>query len=189
MCVYSDEGGLRDGESVDPVFKPDFNLDLMRSYPYVGRALAFQRERFLALGGFNSNYGELAPHDVLWRMVERDGIKVIEHIAEVMLESTLGLAQWLALPDVIELNPQVLEAHLQRLGVAHEIRQGSFTLLNRVDYLHAVRPLVSIIIVCKDQLAAVQRCVETLLEKTAYSEYELLLIDNGSESPPMLEPG
>ena len=187
LCVYSDEGRLRDGESVDPILKPDFNLDLMRSYPYVGRALAFQREQFLALGGFNSNYGELAPHDVLWRMVERDGIKVIEHIAEVMLESTLGLAQWLALPGVIELNPQVLEAHLQRLGVAHEIRQGSFTLLNRVDYLHAVRPLVSIIIVCKDQLAAVQRCVETLLEKTAYSEYELLLIDNGSESPPMHE--
>jgi glycosyltransferase involved in cell wall biosynthesis len=187
LCVYSDEGRLRDGESVDPILKPDFNLDLMRSYPYVGRALAFQREQFLALGGFNSNYGELAPHDVLWRMVEKEGIKVIEHIAEVMLESTLGLAQWLALPGVIELSPQVLEAHLQRLGVAHDIRQGSFTLLNRVDYLHAVRPLVSIIIVCKDQLAAVQRCVETLLEKTAYSEYELLLIDNGSESPPMLE--
>lgn len=187
LCIYSDEGGLRDGESEDPVFKPDFNLDLMRSYPYVGRALAFQRERFLALGGFNSSYGELAPHDVLWRMVENDGVEVVEHIAEVMLESTFGLAQWLALPEVIELNPQVVEAHLQRLGIAHEIRQGSYTSLNRVDYLHAARPLVSIIIICKDQLAAVQRCVETLLEKTAYSEYELLLIDNGSESPQTLE--
>ncbi|TVT85658.1 glycosyltransferase [Pseudomonas sp. H3(2019)] len=187
LCVYGDEGGLRDGESADPVFKPDFNLDLMRSYPYVGRSLAFQRERFLALGGFNSSYGELAPHDVLWRMVEGDGVEVVEHIAEVMLESTLGLAQWLALPDVIELNPQVLEAHLQRLGVAHEVRQGSFTLLNRVDYLHAERPQVSIIIVCKDQLAVLQRCVESLLEKTAYSEYELLLVDNGSESAQTLE--
>lgn len=187
FCVYGDEGGLRDGESADPVFKPDFNLDLMRSYPYVGRSLALQRERFLALGGFDSSYGELAPHDVLWRMVEDDGIKVVEHIAEVLLESTLSLAQWLALPEVIELNPQVLEAHLQRLGVAHEIRQGSFTLLNRVDYLHADRPLVSIIIVCKDQLAVLQRCVESLLEKTAYSEYELLLVDNGSESAQTLE--
>jgi glycosyltransferase involved in cell wall biosynthesis len=55
-------------------------------------------------------------------------------------------------------------------------------LLNRVDYRHARRPLVSIIIVTKDQTAALQRCVETLLEKTAYSEYELLLVDNGSES-------
>ncbi|MFW0758859.1 glycosyltransferase [Pseudomonas sp. H11T01] len=187
LCIYGDEGGLRDGESADPVFKPDFNLDLMRSYPYVGRSLAFQRERFLTLGGFNSRYGELAPHDVLWRLVEDDGIQVVEHIAEVLVESTLGLSQWLALPEVIELNPQVLEAHLQRMGVAHEIRQGSFTLLNRVDYRHADRPLVSIIIVCKDQLAVLQRCVESLLEKTAYSEYELLLIDNGSETSQALD--
>ena len=44
------------------------------------------------------------------------------------------------------------------------------------------RPLVSIVIVSKDQTVALQRCVESLLEKTAYSEYELLLVDNGSES-------
>jgi glycosyltransferase involved in cell wall biosynthesis len=182
LCVYGDEGVLRDGESVDPILKPDFNLDLMRSYPYVGRALAFARERFLALGGFNSSFGELAPHDVLWRMVEADGIKSVGHIADVMLESMQGFAQWLALPEVIERNRQVVQAHLQRLGVDHELRQGSFTLLNRIDYRHAERPLVSIIIISKDQLAALQRCVESLLEKTAYSEYELLLIDNGSES-------
>ena len=40
--------------------------------------------------------------------------------------------------------------------------------------------MVSVIIVTQDQTAAVQRCVETLLEKTAYTEYELLLVDNGS---------
>lgn len=60
-CLYSDEGSLRSGEPAEPAFKPDFNLDLMRSYPYVGRALAFQRERFLALGGFEPTFVELAP--------------------------------------------------------------------------------------------------------------------------------
>lgn len=181
-CVYSDEGGLRDGESVEPAFKPDFNLDLMRSYPYVGRALAFKRERFLALGGFDTTFTELAPHDMLWRMVESDGTQVIGHVAEVLLESPFDLSRWLAEPGVIEQNPRVLEAHLQRIGVAHEIRRGSCQLLNRVDYRHARRPLVSIIIVTRDQTAALQRCVETVLEKTAYAEYELLLVDNGSET-------
>jgi GT2 family glycosyltransferase len=76
----------------------------------------------------------------------------------------------------------LLQAHLQRLGVAHDIRQGSSALLNRVDYQHADQPLVSIIIASQDQTIALQRCVETLLEKTAYSEYELLLVDNGSEN-------
>jgi glycosyltransferase involved in cell wall biosynthesis len=181
-CLYSDEGSLRDGESAEPAFKPDFNLDLMRSYPYVGRALAFERERFLALGGFAPDFAQLAPHDVLWRLVESDGTQVVGHIAEVMLESPFDLSKWLAAPGVLEQNPRVLEAHLQRLGLAHDIRRGSCELLNRVDYHHARRPLVSVIIVTRDQTAALQRCVETLLEKTAYTEYELLLVDNGSTS-------
>lgn len=181
-CVYSDEGSLRDGESAEPAFKPDFNLDLMRSYPYVGRALAFKRERFLALGGFDATFSELAPHDMLWRMVENDGTQVVGHVAEVLLESPFDLSRWLAEPGVIEQNPRVLQAHLQRLGIEHEIRRGSCELLNRVDYRHARRPLVSIIVVTRDQTAALQRCVETVLEKTVYTEYELLLVDNGSET-------
>ncbi|MDZ4325787.1 MAG: glycosyltransferase [Pseudomonas sp.] len=181
-CLYSDEGGLRLGESAEPAFKPDFNLDLMRSYPYVGRALAFERDRFLSVGGFNSEFAELAPHDVLWRMVENDGTQAVGHIAEILLESSLDLAKWLSQPQVLDINPLLLEAHLQRLGIAHEIRPGSSTILNRIDYLHGDRPLVSIIIVSKDQISALQRCVESLLEKTGYGEYELLLVDNGSES-------
>ncbi|MBS4089450.1 glycosyltransferase [Pseudomonas rustica] len=181
-CLYSDEGSLRGGESAEPAFKPDFNLDLMRSFPYVGRALAFERERFVALGGFDTALADLAAHDVLLRMVESDGTQVVGHVAEVLLESARDLATWLAERGVIDNNPRLLEAHLQRLGVAHTIRRGSTELLNRVDYQHAARPLVSIIIVTKDHTAALQRCVESLLEKTVYSEYELLLVDNGSES-------
>ncbi|MDD0967588.1 MULTISPECIES: glycosyltransferase [Pseudomonas] len=181
-CLYSDEGGLSQGESAEPVFKPDFNLDLMRSYPYVGRALAFDRQRFLALGGFDAAFGELAAHDVLWRMVENDGTQVVGHIAEVLLESAFDLAKWLSQPQMADDNARLIEAHLHRLGISHTIRRGASALLNRVDYLHGRTPLVSIIIASKDQTAAVQRCVETLLEKTLYAEYELLLVDNGSES-------
>ncbi|MCX2541871.1 glycosyltransferase [Pseudomonas sp. COW5] len=181
-CLYSDEGGLSQGESTEPVFKPDFNLDLMRSYPYVGRALAFERERFLALGGFDSAFGELAPHDVLWRMVEQDGTHVVGHVSEVLLESAYDLSKWLSEPQMADRNSQLISAHLARLGIVHEIRNGASALLNRVDYHHDRQPLVSIVIVSKDQTAAVQRCVESLLEKTLYAEYELLLVDNGSES-------
>ena len=73
LCCYADEGALVDGISREPVFKPDFNLDLMRSYPYTGRALAFERNGFLARGGFSADFQELAPQDLLWRMVESAG--------------------------------------------------------------------------------------------------------------------
>jgi len=181
-CFYSDEGALREGESAEPVFKPAFNLDFLRSYPYVGRVLAFERQRFIALGGFDAGFGELAPHDVIWRLVENDGAQSIGHIADLLVESQFALGQWLISDEVIEHNPRVVQAHLQRCGIEHHLRQGNQPLLNRIDYEHPQQPLVSIIVSHRNQLAALQRCFDSLLEKTAYPHYELLIVDNGSDS-------
>ena len=181
-CFYSDEGALREGESAEPVFKPAFNLDFLRSYPYVGRVLAFERQRFIALGGFDAGFGELAPHDVIWRLVENDGAESIGHIADLLVESQFALGQWLVSDEVIEHNPRVVQAHLQRCGIEYHLRQGNQPLLNRIDYEHAQQPLVSIIVSHRNQLAALQRCFDSLLEKTAYPHYELLIVDNGSDS-------
>lgn len=180
LCLYSDEGALRDGESLEPVFKPDFNLDLLRSYPYVGRCLAFERAQVLAQGGFDERHGEMAPIDLLWQLFERHGRGVISHVSEVLVESQLSMAAWLSRGVVVEHSAAVLAAHLQRLGVDFRL-DGNPGLLNRVRYLHGQqRPLVSIVIVSADQVALVQRCLEQLLEVTAYSHFEVLLVDNGS---------
>jgi glycosyltransferase involved in cell wall biosynthesis len=187
LCVYSDEGALVDGESFEPVFKPDFNLDLMRAYPYVGRTLAFERERFMALGGFEPARGELAPHDLLWRLVEEAGPQTIEHIAEIQVESVLSFAQWLSLPEVIKGNAQVVGAHLERIGIDHEISPDTLPLINRINYRHGDRPLVSIIVRAGDSLAALQRCAESLIERTAYTHYEILIVDSGVRDPAMLD--
>ena len=182
LCIYTDEGGLRNDLSVEPIFKSDFNLDLLRSYPYIGRSPAIQRQGFVAAGGFNPDFAELGPHDLVWRLVENHGAHVVEHVAQVLVESSFGLSQWLALPQVIEQNSRVLTAHLDRIGVAHEVREGSVPLINRIDYHHGVQPLVSIVVVMRDRLGPLQRCIESVLEHTAYAHYELLIVDNASTS-------
>ena len=175
-CAYSDEGAWLDDTPGEPVFKPAFNLDLLRSYPYVGRNLAFAREAVLELGGFDPAFGELASHDLLWRLVESRGPQVIDHIAEIQVQSAMSFAQWLSLPDVISQSEPVLAAHLNRLGVAHQIRHDELALLNRVDYLHDSQPLVSVIIPVGEDLERLQACVQSLIERTADSRYELLLV-------------
>ncbi|MHC8304967.1 glycosyltransferase [Pseudomonas sp. PB3P13] len=184
-CVYSDEGALVKGASQEPVFKPDFNLDLMRSYPYVGRTLAFDRQCLIDLGGFDSGYGELAPHDVLWRLVEVFGTHAIEHIAQIQVESSFTFADWLSLPEVIQHNSRLLEGHLNRIGVEHRIVRDELPLINRIEYVHVGRPLVSILIQAGDDLVALQRCTEGLIENTAYANYEILIIDNAGDDPAM----
>ncbi|MBC3362529.1 glycosyltransferase [Pseudomonas sp. SWRI154] len=186
LCIYSDEGALVGGESFEPVFKPDFNLDLMRAYPYVGRTLAFERERFMAVGGFEPAQGELAPHDMLWRLVEEAGPQTIEHIAEIQVESAQSFAQWLSLPEIIEGNARLVDAHLDRIGIAHEVSPDTLPLINRINYRHGGHPLVSIIVRTGDSLAALQRCAESLIERTAYTQYEILIVDSGVRDPAML---
>ncbi|WP_166364044.1 glycosyltransferase [Pseudomonas akapageensis] len=179
-CCYGDEGGLLDGVSVEPVFKPDFNLDLLRAYPYTGRALAFAREHVLQQGGFNLDYTELGPQDLLWRLMENLGPQAIEHVPEVLLESSFSYAAWLSSPAVVGESARLLEAHLQRMGVDYSLRDAGASAINHIQYQHSQRPLVSIVIGVRDQLPALERCLETLFANTAYKHYEVLIVDNAS---------
>ncbi|WP_411958966.1 glycosyltransferase [Pseudomonas sp. s4] len=175
-CIYSDEDTWVDGALCEPIFKPAFNIDLMRSYPYVGRTLAFDRAAFATLGGLDSRFADLAAHDLLWRLVEAKGPQAVEHIAEIQVHSTLGFAQWLSQDSVIAQSEPVLHEHLNRLGVAHQIRHDEVPVLNRVDYLHTEQPLVTLVLPCNQPFQIVQRCVMSVLEQTTYSRYELVLV-------------
>lgn len=186
-CVYSDEGALHEDVSQDPVFKPDFNLDLMRSYPYVGRVLAFERRSVLELGGFDPAQGELAPQDVVWRIVESAGLQAVEHIPEVLVESSLAFSDWLALPAVTQASEALTAGHLQRMGVPHVIHHDDGRLLNRIEYQHGTRPLVTIVIIMRDHLAALERCLDSLLSTTTYPYYEVLIVDHGSQGQQTLD--
>ena len=182
-CCYVDEDGLVDGEPGQPIFKPDLNLDLLRSYPYMGGLLAIRREALQAIGGLDPQWPELAGYDFMFRAIERIGLHSIGHLAEVLYRPQLPYAQWLGQPDVTAHTCEVVAAHLQRLGVAHEMLPGALPGINRVRYLHAEQPLVSIIVPTRDQLPMLNGLLDSLLAKTRYPNYELLIVDNDSQDP------
>lgn len=181
LCLYVDEGAYDGRMPSDPVFKPDFNLDLMRSLPYVGRLLAFRCEAVRAQGGFDGQFATLAPHDLLWRMVENHGLHVVEHIAEVLVHSPYGYADWLRDPVGHAQAPAVVRAHLQRLGVAAQVDGLPGSMVTSVRYLHEQAAGVSILIHAGHDLLRLRRCVESLFAHTSYDAYEVLLITNGQE--------
>jgi len=181
LCLYTDEDtfdGLAPG---NPIFKPDFNLDLMRSVPYVGRMLAFDRAALHALGGFDTQFERLAPHDLLWRMVEAHGLHVVEHIAEMLVHCQYGYADWLGDPLGQLEAPRVVEAHLQRLGVDATVEGTGSNLVSHVTYRHEGVASVSILIPAGTHLQALRRCVESLFQHTDYGHFEVLVIADGEE--------
>ncbi|MNJ27130.1 UDP-Glc:alpha-D-GlcNAc-diphosphoundecaprenol beta-1,3-glucosyltransferase WfgD [compost metagenome] len=182
LCLYTDEGCHNGLEASQPIFKPDFNLDLMRSFPFVGRMLAFERKGLLELGGFDDKFDVLAPQDLLWRLVETHGLQVVEHVAELLVQSPIGYGAWLLDPECAVQAPRILRAHLQRLEIAAELVSAQGSMVSRVLYRHTDTPLVSIMIGTGSNLQLLARCVESIFEHTAYGNYEVLVLANGQES-------
>ncbi len=75
-----------------------------------------------------------------------------------------------------------LERHLRARGYEQASVDASLPGRYRVHYGHAATPPVSIIIPTKDQFAMVERCVSSLLEKTVYQNYEIILVDTRARS-------
>jgi len=181
LCLYSDEDTFDDLAPGNPIFKPDFNLDLMRSLPYVGRTLAFDRAALQALGGFDSHFARLAPQDALWRLVEAHGLHVVEHVAEMLVQCQRGYADWVSDPLGQAEARGVVEAHLRRIGIDAVVEGVGGSLVTRVTYQHERQASVSILIQAGSQLQVLRRCVESLFEHTEYSRFEVLVIASGDE--------
>lgn len=180
-CFYMDEGSYDELQSSSPIFKPDFNLDLMRSFPYVGRLLAFECQSMKSVGGLNDKYEGLSPHDLLWRLVEAYGLEVVGHIPEILVECKEGYNEFLSDPRLRARVPCLVQKHLERLGIAAHVSVDSETLISRVVYPLQYTPSVSLLIHAGNNLRALSRCVMSVLEKTHYAHYDIVLIANGTE--------
>lgn len=175
--VYPDEDVIDSlyGPS-SPMLKPDFNLDYLRSYPYVGRFLLMRGREYLDLGGLDHSFDVACFYDYVLRYCDKYGESGIAHIPEVLFHASLTEFE----ADGVEQYSRALQEHLRRCQVAARIEPGLLPGGFRVYYLHDDQPLVSIIIPTKNQFPILQRCLEGLLEKTSYKNYEVILVDNQS---------
>lgn len=180
--IYCDDDRiLADGNFGDPWFKPDFNLDLLRSMDYVGPFLV-RADALLEAGGYSALEGA-ETYDLLLRVLDRFGEASIGHVADVLLHLPgTGMLTWSA-----EAAMEAAREHLVRAGISGEVLPGYIPGTHRIVYRHSSTPLVSVIIPNRDKLEFLQPCVESLLEKTTYPNYEVLIVDNGSTDPDLLE--
>src|SRR5690606_27742490 len=94
LIWYADEASWTDGGPESPMLKPDLNVDMLRSYPYVGRNLVLSTAAVQAVGGLDERVADLAPIDLMWRLVEQVGPSVVGHVPEVLHLANLSLMDW-----------------------------------------------------------------------------------------------
>ena len=162
------------------IFRPHFNLDMLLSCPAgMSRHWVFHREAFIALRGFDAGYVDAPEFELLLRIIEAHGMEGLVHSAEPLLITN---------PPQLAANASemtAIEKHLATRGYANSRVDMGQPGRYQIHYGHADRPLVSIIIAATHDLPLLQRCLERLLEDTAYPRYEIIIADAGCTVEPI----
>ncbi|WP_236872957.1 glycosyltransferase family 2 protein [Burkholderia sp. LA-2-3-30-S1-D2] len=173
--VYADHDFQRaDRELHDPVFKPDWSPELLRSTNYIGEAFVWNSRYAHRLPEFGAEVnGANVMHALLLRLSELGSPMV--HVPAPLWHLTSSEEP----VDGAE-TARVVAAHLNRVGISAKV-EATGPGRCRVRYAVAVpAPLVSIVIPTRDQLGHLRRCIASVLEKTRYTPYEILVVDNQS---------
>ena len=190
--IYSDEA-LFDSDWTNPIvahFKPDYSYYYLTNCNYICHLACIRRSIFTLLGGLQSSYDGAQDHDLFLKITEQPDVK-IHHIPKVLYywrvhaQSTSGGVG--AKPYVTQNAIKALDDHLARIGVQGKAVEGKFGSTYKIDYALTSQPLVSIIIPNKDQEPVLTKCIDSLYEKTAYRNFEVLVVENNSTDPETFE--
>lgn len=192
--LYSDEDKI-DEHNVrrDPYFKSDFNYELFLAQNMVCHLGVYRRSIVERIGGFRRGYEGAQDWDLALRMVETVGQAAVVHVPRVLYHwRAIAGSTALALGEKNYAHDAQLKSvasHLQRIGKTDSrVEVGpEFGLLRVRHAIPADRPIVSIVIPTRDRVELISMCVDSILEKTGYDRYEIVIVDNGTVEPAALE--
>lgn len=187
--IYCDEATFK-GNSINHMitmhFKPDYAPDNLLANNYICHFSVFSRELLESGELFRSQFDGSQDHDMILRLTAK--AKHIVHIQRILYywRSHKG-----SVASSIDAKTYAINAakgavadHLTKLGYRNfEIESTrAFATIFRIKYELTSRPLVSIIIPNKDHVDDLSRCVESIINLSTYDNYEIVIVENNSET-------
>lgn len=171
-AVFGDECVREPGGDMSLVLRPELNFDLLLSLPgNMARHWMFHRQTWLSLGGFRADSGQAYELDYILQLIESAGFEGLKHVNEPIL--TCDARPLGDRPD----ERQVIERHLHARGYERARVECRLPGYFDVDYAAPPSAQVSIVVLLEGhRLDRVQRCLESILEKTSYPFFEVLLL-------------
>lgn len=191
--IYSDEDKVNEsGQRFDPYFKPDFNLGLLRSHNYMCHFAAYDHAFLDSLGGLRPGFEGAQDYDLALRAVDALDRHSIAHIPKLLYHWRTAEGSTAAghgnKAYAFDAGRRALEEHLGRrglLGTVHEAPEAPG--MYRIHWMRPdTLPLVSIVIPTRNGYGILSQCLDSL-RQTEYPNYEIVVIDNGSDDPATLE--
>jgi GT2 family glycosyltransferase len=193
--IYVDEGYIENESTPEmKVYyyrKPDFDKELLYCQNYISRGAFYKTSKAKELQAFNNGLDFNSDWDfslAFTRNIDRTAIKHIplsliaikdDHLSN----SRVGFSNN---DKDVSIFIQSLKGHILASNRDSEIslnKDGNFHIL----FKPLDNPKVIIIIPTKDKLELLKPCVDSILEKTTYDNYGILIIDNNSEEKETIE--
>lgn len=193
--IYCDETTFKGNKTIDDMitlhFKPDFAPDNLRANNYICHFSAFDRKLLEGTELFRSQFDGSQDHDMILRLTSR--AKCVVHVPKLLYywRSHAGsvASDINAKSYAIEAAKGAVSAHLTEQGF-HNFEISStkaFETIFRVKYEILGNPKVSIVIPNKDHIEDLKRCVTSIVEKSTYDNYEIVIVENNSVTEEIFE--
>ena len=191
--IYTDEsrftGVPQNNIDSYPYYKPDYSPDLLRSYNYICHLVAFRKDLLGEGEGFRPEYDGSQDYDLVLRLTEK--ASRIEHIPQVLYywrynqDSVSYSAS--SDSDVFTHGRNAVQAHIDRIGLKGTVETSTDSGYYHVRYGIEGNPKVSVIILNRDHGLLLRRCIDSILNKTTWGNYEIVICENGSTEKDVLE--
>ncbi|MDK9775105.1 MULTISPECIES: glycosyltransferase [unclassified Vibrio] len=191
--IYSDEDKITaDGATrYDPNFKPQWNPELLLNQNCISHLGVYETELAKEIGGFRKGFEGAQDWDFALRFTEKVEREHIIHIPRI-------LYHWRAIegstavdgdekPYALIAGLKAVQEHCDRMAIKAEVVEHPERHYARVKYeIPTPQPMVSMIIPTRNGLDVLSVCIDSILEKTTYQSYEIIIVDNGSDCPDTL---
>ncbi|MCC8136515.1 MAG: glycosyltransferase family 2 protein [Clostridiales bacterium] len=186
--VYTDEAAFLDGNIFDISLrhcKPDYAIDNLRANNYICHFSVFSAQLLKKTGGFRTEFDGSQDFDLILRLTEQ--AKKVFHVRKILYfwrSHPASVASDIsAKPYAADAARRAAEAHLARCHMdARVTRTDAFPAIFRIRYALNAHPKISILIPNRDHSGDLRTCVRSILEKSTYDNYEILIIENNSAS-------
>ncbi len=177
-----------DAHRIFPWTKPMWSPDTLFSFFYFGNIFAVRRSAFLDIAWLGEDDYRKNIYDFILKATEDE--KRAGHIEKVLFhayrkgESRAAIEkELLHSTDFIGAGRQydgIKEAAMARRGLNGELITEETTGISYPVYRLRGEPLISIVIPSKDNEDALKQCIRSIYAHTAYRNFEMIVVDNGS---------
>lgn len=192
--IYCDETTFKSG-NIDHMltmhFKPDYSIDNLRANNYICHFSVFKKTLLEGTELFRSKFDGSQDHDMILRLTDK--AEKIVHVPRLLyywrchagsVASNISAKEY-----AIDAAKGAVADHLRKHGYTDFkiTSTRAFETIFKIRYKINGSPLITIVIPNKDHSDDLKRCVTSILEKSTYTYFEIIIVENNSEEQKTFE--